>query len=90
MTLHTWAATWLEIAHLVTDHIGEGLAIAARVIDPPPEVPQVEEAARAWIVVAEEFCDDCNVTHEVRRLYTQTGDEEPMYRGQASDHQEEL
>lgn len=89
MTPRTWAATWLEIAHLVLDHIGEGLVIAAKAID-PPEVVQVEEAARAWIVVAHEFCDDCCVTHEVRRLYTQTGDEEPLYRGQASDHQEEL
>ena len=86
MTPRAWIATWAEVGSLIAEHIGEGLTILARAIDPPV----VDEGTdRAWIVQAHEWCDDCCVSHEVRRLYTQTGDEEPTYRGQASDHQED-
>lgn len=91
MRPRAWLATWAEIGSLVADHIGEGLTMLARVIDPPPEREVVDEGAadRAWIVQSAEWCDVHNRTETVRRLYTQTGGQEPTYRGQASDHEED-
>lgn len=86
MTLRAWIATWAEVGSLIAEHIGEGMTMLARAIDPPAVVD--EGTARAWIVLAHEWCETHQCTEIVRRLYTQAGDEEPRYRGQASDHQE--
>ena len=51
MTPRAWLATWAEVGSLIAEHIGEGLTMLARAIDPPPEVVK-------WVRVDPDAVDD--------------------------------
>ena len=99
MRPRAWLATWAEIGSLIAEHVGEGLTILARVIDPPEVVKWVrvdpdeqDEPESVYVVqltpgaVRVAWCSRCNVSHAFMSLYT-TPDGPPA--AEWADHNEE-